>query len=341
LNALQIIQNSQRSQKEREYCFNTWFQKQNSVANLLEYSDIPDFDNILNNLQLLSKSRLFLFLYCSFKFLIQYLTKLTRDMPKQIMIDGKNLHLCNQIFWEQSAKIADFQFNITSLSQKEIIEKLYKIIYNIYTRIIPENGFTKFIRSMVHQFCTFESSRIAGIFADVKNTTDNIREYVFPVATEIAIENWDKSLMGIIDRIDHLTNDSYAVIEYKYGKPKYFESYKETQITHELAFYNMLVQGNPMYVKGDVLEYLPERLQGVKFYYGSMVFFQDLTTAFLFKIKQSHMNSVKNSIDKYWNALRNGYFPTRANDACYEWCGSYWDLCEFNPEWLEIEKAMN
>jgi hypothetical protein len=153
--------------------------------------------------------------------------------------------------------------------------------------------------------------------------------------------------MGIIDRADHLTNESNALIEYKYGKPKYFDTYKEVNITQELAFYNILVQGNAHCIQSkegkDVLVPLKEVLGfEPKFYYGAMIFFQDFEeTAKLFKIKSINMSAVKNQIKKFWDTLESGLYYPKPTDACYTLCEFYWGLCEHNKCWKEIEKVID
>lgn len=326
-----------RTKEELQYCFDVFTKKDNTVSNLLELKDIPDFNKVLDNLRLLSKSRLQLFNYCPFKFKCQYLLKFRIDKESEIMIAGKNLHLINEEFWKSITGDSFFNYRHTV---KEFITMQYM-------QFIPKNvKLTTFEEQMIQNFITFETNRIEAIFHEMGFSHEIINKYVKPIITELPIENWEKRLMGIIDRGDHLTNEANALLEYKYGKPKYFDTWKEDAIIHELAFYNILVQGNAMAVKQinneDVLVPLKEILGfEPKFYYGAMIFFQDFeNTAKLFKIKNINMIAVKNQIKKFWDTLETGKYYPKPNNSCYEWCEYYWGICENNPCWKEIENIM-
>lgn len=325
-----IIQKHVRTESELRYVFETIFHSQNSVGKSLKFEDLPEFNKICDNHRLLSKSRLNLKRWCPSKFRFKYWAGISAEEPRQIMIDGKNLHFGDDYFWKHMKE--------DDLLHASNVEHL---IYSQYTKIIPAESRTDFINRMIDAWVYFEANRIKSLFRDLGQKLSVIREFVFPVATELPIENWDSNLMGIIDRIDRLSNGALAVIEYKYGKPKYLDTSKASEITHELAFYNLLVQGkNQVYAVTDAgCVPLAEHL-GFKpnFYYGAMIFFQDVqNTAKLFKIKQIHMKSVLAEIKRYWDDMNAGNYKCVPNDSCYEWCEFYWDLCEKNPEWEDIE----
>jgi hypothetical protein len=325
---------AERTEEELGFCFKVWFHSRKSVCNHLSRNDIPNLNKILNNHQLVSKTRIFMTEYCPFQYLIRYLMGIPNEQSSAIMIGGKNLHWADDIFWK-TVKI-----DVLKDSQLE------KAIFKHYLKVVPAAETSGFILDMIKNFVLFETRRILDIYNQLGQSNDVIRRYIYPVSTELPIENWDRELMGIIDRIQRATNDALICMEYKYGRPKFFGTYREPDITQELAFYNLLIQGKDhVYAINDKSECIPiHEVLGIekpKFYYGSMLFLQNIEqTGELFKIKNVHMNSMKNKITKYWNRIETGDFPPSPNDACYQWCEHYWGICEHNPEWLEIENAV-
>ena len=334
MSILSIIQNQSRSEADRQTAF-LKLMGDHSITNLIQYSEMENWDLILDNLRMVSKSRLQLWQYCSFQFKMRYILHYTPEMYRRIMIDGKNLHLINKQFWE-------------TITVEEILttENIEELIKEIYIRLIPQNERTVFIDQMIQNFIWFETTRIQGIFQDVEKTIENIKLYVIPYALELPIENWENNLIGIIDRIDRLTNGTFAVIEYKYGKPKYYQKnpMHKTFINGEIAFYEELLQGNQIYILvGDELKPFQEILGDIPHItYGAMLFFQDIqATSFLFELKKISITTIKRKIGEYWKALDTGIFLPKPSNACLTVCEYYWDQCELNNEFLEIEKCMD
>lgn len=333
--ALEIIRKENRSAAELQQAFNILFKNDKTITETFKYSDIKDFNKILDNLRLLSKTRLMLHRYCPFKFRMQYIMQQYSDEFKQIMIDGKNLHLTNQRFWKETVTVTDFM-NATNLE---------KMMYYNYKKLIPYSERTPFIEEMIKSFIWFESRRINQIYDELGKSKDVIQNYVMPVALELPIENWDNNLMGIIDRIDRTTNNCYAVIEYKYGKPKTMESvYDKQAIQTELGFYGLLVGGDKCYVVNDKSTLVPiKEYLGFKpeFYYGAMLFFQDIAnTNELFKINTQILREADRKIKAFWSALDTGWFKPKRNISCTKVCEFYWDICELNNEWLDLDRIV-
>ena len=340
ISVIEIIEKNEKDRTKDEllYCFDILYKSDNTVTKYLEYSDIPNFNEILNNLRLLSKSRFFTFEWCPFRFKCSYIVKYRVESNLKIMVDGSNLHLNDQQFWES---IKPDEFMIQN-------ERIFEFIFHRCLSLIPITvELDEFNIKMIKAFSGFESKRIIKIFEEKGQTIETIKKYVIPIIIETKIENWSRKLMGIIDRGDMLTNDTHALVEYKYGKPKFWETYKEKAILDELAFYNILVQGKEVYAiekkdGKDICIPLEEKLGFTpKFYYGSMLFFQDLkNTGHLFKITNSKMRGILTRIKKFWNAIETGQFPAKGNDSCYQWCPYYWDLCEHNEFWKNIDRSV-
>jgi hypothetical protein len=248
---------------------------------------------------------------------------------------GSNLHMTNEVFWN-------------TITEKMLMDSkdVEKTIRKLYYSLIPENELTDFIKELAEAFVWFETNRITGIYNELGKTKTAIQEYVFPLCHELGIENWSRHLMGFIDRIDRCTNDVLAAIEYKYGKPKDIQiDWQKSLVMRELGFYAILPQGKEVYVlqPDDTVIPIKEHL-GFKpqFYYGAMLFFQDINnTASLYKINQLQITAVNKRIENYWKALDTGQFPCSPRDSCYNSCNLYWDHCELNPRWLEIEHTMD
>jgi len=344
--ALAIIRKKDRTQEDLEKAFRILYHSDGTVTRKFTLADIPDFNTILDNLQFLSKSRLNACHYCPFQFKCNYIVKCTLDNRTRIMIDGLNLHFANETIWNKKLKPKDFIDLGYNTDTDDGINSVYKLIWDKYLEIIPKGQDTKFVLKMAANFCWFETERINGIYNELGKSREIIERYVFPVANELKVENYSNNLIGIIDRIDRTTNDVFAMVEYKYGKPKYFSNqYHKSAINREIGFYALLMQGDNVAVVQDDETLLPiEDVLGFKpeFYYGAMLFFQDINkTRELVKINSHILRSVQQQIDRYWERLNKGMFKPIPKDACFEWCGYYWDLCEFNPRWLEIEHVMD
>jgi len=332
-----IIQSNTRSEADLAYCYRILFKADHTVR---QHVPMPaNFTEILDNLQLVSKTRIFGIDWCPFQFASHYLVKCTTEPRiKTIMIDGKNLHWVNCEFWKR--------MTVKRIQNCHALKEYANLCDTIYRSIIPKAEITPFIEKMIQTFVQFESERINAIIKEKGNSKAMILRYVFPVAMELPVENWDNQLCGIIDRIDRLTNDAYACLEYKYGKPKYLDtSWGAAAIHSELAFYNLLIQGQHVYVidaEGNgtpILEYL--HLESLEFYYGSMLFFQDVDTIQLFKITKASMSAMWKKVQNYWNRLNTGNFHPKPADACYTNCDYYEDVCEYNEEWKSIDHAMD
>jgi len=341
MGALSIIHKNNRTEEDLKEAYRILFKADKSITQHIEYKDILDFNGILDNLRMLSKSRLLKCIYCPHQLKLKYIAKLpTIEEPRIIMIDGKNLHKTDQLFWDTKVSVNDFM-NASDIE---------KMMYRKYMELIPKDEYTKFLDKMAQNFVWFESQRITDILSDLGKTKSVIQEYVFPVCHEVAIENWDLNLMGIIDRIDRMSNDTYCAVEYKYGKPKYIDNdYHATHIKKELGFYGVLPQGKNVYAIISTTDGNHEAIPikehlGFKpeFYYGAMLSFQDIVhTRELLKLNIYILNGVKKSIDRYWKRLDTGMFNPLPKNACFEWCEYYFDVCEVNKEWQEIEHIMD
>jgi uncharacterized Fe-S radical SAM superfamily protein PflX len=82
---LAIIRKMNRTEADRREAFEILFNKQNSASRHLKYEDIKDFDKILDNLRMLSKSRLMLCRFCPYKFKCKYIFAFEPETPLQIM----------------------------------------------------------------------------------------------------------------------------------------------------------------------------------------------------------------------------------------------------------------
>ena len=358
MNVLAIIRKQEdlRTESEIRFCFNILVKSSLPITKIFKLEDFPDFNQRLTYLNELSKSRLFAWDWCPFRYKIEKILKMKanpRDLHENdIMRVGSNLHLIDQLFWERCPKDI-FMQNIKNLNQDIyaiyfdlVLEELVKVYDVIFTNENINDYLNPDEFEYINAFCELETKRITAIFAEKGQTMKTINKYVYPFITEMAIENWDNHLIGIIDRGDILTNDAQALVEYKYGKPKYWDgSWKEAAIKKELAFYNLLVQGKLVYCvkqndKGEDYCVLLKDELGFepKFYYGSMIFFQDIeNTGQLFKIKDSTMRAVQRMIDNYWYSLDKGIFPPKPNNSCYEWCPFFTGICEHNRCWKEID----
>lgn len=345
--ALKIINKAKRTEADLRLAYKILYTADKTVTNKIAFEDIEDFNAILDNLQLCSKSRLNGCSYCPFAYKCSYIVKATSYKKPRIMIDGKNLHLINQLFWDEKVNY-NFFYDIPYPNQIQGEQFIFKAIYKQYLKLIPETEQTDFIKKMASNFTAFETNRIVGLYNDLGKTKETIQRYVFPVANELPIENYTHNLMGVIDRIDRCSNDVLAMVEYKYGKPKYYNTnqYHKSAINTELGFYALLIQGDDVVIVVDENTTTPFRETlnldiNPLFYYGAMLFFQDIEkTNQLIKINKRLLTATRKKIEYYWWRLDNGIFRPIPRNACTEHCEWYWDLCEFNQEWLDIENSV-
>lgn len=340
MNVLEIIRSENRTREELEYSFNVLMYSDSSMTKYLTMDMVKNWNFILDNLYLVSKSRIHALDWCKFKFKIQYILYIKDQISKQIMTDGFNLHLADELFWTQGVKV------------KHLLQtnNIYKTLYNIYLKFIPEFERERpFIQWMIHEFIQFETNRITALFEEIGQTKECIQNYAIPLFHELAIENWDLYLMGIVDRIDRATNEKLIFIDYKYGKPKIYENpTSKTYINTELGFYGLLPQGKRVYAVQndngeDYLLPLPEVMQTKETtpYYGSMLFMQNVEeTGFIFPINSRILTNANKKINRYWDRLNKGLYPCSPNSSCYEWCKHYWGICQYNPQWMDIQKSV-
>lgn len=339
MSLLEIINSPNRSETDLQKAFDILFNDRSvtSYINYVEYKDT--LPALLDNLRMLSKSRLNSFEFCPFAFKCHYVVGMENEVSERMRI-GKNLHLVNYQFWQnvKAEEILDWS--------KDVKRNLGKHVLKNYLKYIPPEDCDAEIYGLAEQFSQFEHERITAIYNAYGRTLDVTRRLVIPLAVELPVENYGNNLVGIIDRIDRTDNDAFCVIEYKYGKPKYvLKGYDRPRIMHELCFYDLLMEGNMAYVVKDEKTAVPiEDVLGLKprFYYGAMLFFRDLYgTNGIMKLGNITRTNVRESIDNYWKMLDNGNFrPSPKYNYCQDKCDQYWELCEANPEWLEIENAI-
>jgi len=350
--ALEIIRKEERTDEDLRVAFEILFHSDGTATREMRFDEVPDMNKLLNSLQLCSKSRLLLCLMCAFKFKCSYLLKERGQLPEIARI-GANLHLAGEFFWSDADKRA--QRKITEVNhflwRKSLRSELLstpcdfnaikRAIRRKYASLVPEQE--PRIGKLRDSFVDFEANRIFDLFSELGHTGNTFDQYVKPVACELPIENWGNGTMGIVDRIDRISNDAYAIVEYKYGKPKYFGiNWQRRNIMKELCFYRILLEGKKVYViEQDTHEATPlmELFDEKPLpYYGAMVFFQDIEkTALLKKLDSHSMRATRNALVGFWTRINTGSFnPTpiygRKSD-CYDWCDHYDGLCEFNALW--------
>lgn len=343
--SLKYIQKEKRTPREVRECWEILMHSDSTITRTLEYdpAEWKRWDRVLTGLSLCSKSRLLGCEFCPFQFKCNYLLKIRFPMPEIARV-GSNLHLIDEKLWTNPDFIQELRSTRTKI-------QVMKTIRKHYYRLIPRSEVNAFIHQLASAFIQFETNRITGIFDALGNSSSVIERYVQPVSCEIAIENYSNNTMGIIDRIDRTTNDTYVVVEYKYGKPKYVENrWDKRNINTELCFYFLLLEGEEVFVverDTHILHEIEEFLGSEKPlpYYGAMLFFQDIHhTDVIFKLSPWSITSTRKKLEQYWDRIDRGMFdPTPIlgrNSTCWDWCKYYENLCEFNPYWQAIERCV-
>jgi hypothetical protein len=338
----------ERTQRDYEILFNILYKFEKEYG-LLSIDDVDLVENC-KKLLMLSKSQLISYRFCP----RAYKCVRILDLPSRqydISRIGKNLHWVDCEFWKDLSKRPKFFENIDTRRD------LRNFMLNRYIKFIPEEyREDPFIKQMANNFIDFEVERIIDIYNKAGKSRETIKRYVIPVALEVGIENWTRNLVGFIDRINRVYTggkDAYCVIDYKYGKPKYYHenTLHKRNINLELGFYAILPQGDEVYVlnrtrfkKKDYLLPIEDVFDfKLEFYYGAMLFFQDMDTMIKFPIRQQTITNAYKAINRYWLDLNTGEFEPKTINWCWETpqgCIFYKNNCEIHPAWNSLNEAV-
>jgi len=330
----------ERTESDLKCAFEILFQADGTVSRYFRYDEVRErMNDLLDSLQMCSKSRMMSCDLCPFSVKCKYIVKAEQKLPEIARI-GKNLHFAGETFWKRANRSLTEDPLCDELKNARDDNELYRIILKRFFDLVPERS--KQILDLASSFAKFEFERISGIFGDLGKAKDVIDEFVKPVHCELAIENYSNDLMGIIDRIDRTSNGEYLLIEYKFGKPKYMDiNWQERLITKEISFYKLLLDGNEVYeIERDTFNAKKISVRAPK--YGAMIFFQDLQNSnMMFEIEREHIESAEKSVQSYWERLNTGNFKPKPlfskNSDCMDWCGYYDEICEHNDEWKAVD----
>jgi len=305
-----IIMSKKRTDEELKYVINVLFDDENIKI------DFAHISKILDNLRLISKTRFMKFNYCPLSFKYQWIYGLPIKETKEMVL-GHNLHLMNKIFWRT--------IPIELIKRNDFDELL-----NFYIKNIPkEYKNNEEILRLSKSFITFEQNRITDITNKLGNEKHIIKKYIYPFLLEVPIENYTYNIMGIIDRIDFLSNNKFAIIEYKFGKYKEYENYyNKVSIDLEMHFYKLLLEKDAYIVNSEnKIEPLNIYLNYNDVEYYTMIFFDKLEKIKLNKFNNEILNLILSKIEYIFDSIEINDFQPNPNKSCPRLCDFFWDYC--------------
>jgi len=169
--------------------------------------------------------------------------------------------------------------------------------------ILPETP--DILKELCENFVLFESER----YWKLKKTTLDPMYYFKPAKTELYIQDKDSQMAGIVDRIDRMSDDSLAIVEYKTGNPKI------PSVKRELAFYKILIENAKIFEE-------PIRWM--------VIYNPNHNKYHLSKFSPQLMSACRRRIVQFKRAHQIDQFPKRESLIC-TWC-QYKGICLENDK---------
>ncbi len=308
-----------------------------------ELIDIPFnlnyIDNVIRRLKYLSKSAKKTFLSCPLQF--KYVRILKQQAEKDILtyfdVYGRNLHMVCDKVWDK--------LNINKIINSKSENKIRDYIYSECIKFIPEyEKKLKIYTELLWNYAEYEAYRITEIINTVGR--DKCKKYIIPVYRELEVENHEIHESGKLDIIHRLITDEFAIADYKFGRPKYYEwswnpniditevddlrNYDKNEIDFELgSYYNLVLDIKNVY-KTVKLENGRKKLVDLEymdFKKGLVLYLKDWRNTFHYiSLSDDMIMKVNNVTSDIIETINSGKFLRKFYGRCFEYCG-FIDLC--------------
>jgi len=194
---------------------------------------------------------------------------------------GSNFHDFARDFFE----FLDYD-TLMHQTTEEGVRQLFRFL------ILPE--IPDILRALCENFVLFEAQR----FWRLKKTTLDPLHYFKPLDTELYVQDKDSGMAGIVDRVDWMSDDTLAIIEYKTGNPHI------PSVKRELAFYRVLLQNAKIYK--ELINWM-------------VVYNPNQNKFYLSKFSYQLMGAMQRRLDQFKRAHEVDKFPKRDGLYC-AWC---------------------
>jgi len=335
--------------KQYKLTNNEYVQLYNSLVkdSLVEIPfNLFSMDRIINRLKYLSKSAKKNFKNCPRKFQFSRILKPKIKVNELSYFDvyGGNLHLgCDKV-WDV--------VNIDKIINYNNENKIRDYFYSKCMDFIPEYEKTlEIYTNLFWKYSEYEAYRITKIINEIGK--ERCKKYIIPVYRELEVENHEIHEGGKIDIIYLLTDDTYAIVDYKFGKVKYYNpmwninvdpdlidtskfNYDKNEIDFELgSYFNLILDIKNVYKTKDLKNGKKELidLEYINFTKGLVLYLRDWRNTFHYITLDDSMitniNKIKSDIIQ---TINRGYFPLRVRSDCFEYC-NYIDICVMDKVW--------
>ncbi|KKN58986.1 hypothetical protein LCGC14_0546610 [marine sediment metagenome] len=311
--------------------------------------NLVSMNYIINRLKYLSKSTKKNFKNCPRKFQFSRILRPKIESNELTYFDvyGGNLHLgCNKV-WNVVKK------NINKIINYNNENKIRDYFYSKCMEFVPEHEKTLDIYiNLFWKYSEYEAYRITEIVDEVGK--EKCKKYIIPAYREVEIENHEVYEGGKLDVVYLLTDDTHAIVDYKFGKAKYYDpmwntnvdpelidtskfNYDKSEIDFELgSYFNLISDIKNVYKMKDVGNGRKEleELEYINFAKGLILYLRDWKNTFHYiPLNDSMIANVNRIKSDIIQTINRGSFPLRMSSNCFEYC-NFIDICVKDKIWI-------
>lgn len=253
------------------------------------------------------------------------------DMNFIIPTIGANCHFINDKIWDN--------IDVEKVKKYKYLEEISDYFYVKCLEFIPEDEIAKSVyQYFFRQYSDYEANRIMEIINDIGRESCN--KYIIPTYREVKIENYSQYKSGVIDVIHRMVDDTYAITDYKYGRPHYYYGSKwdKKGIDTEIGEYFSLLQGEAYRVVNEN-ELVP--IEDLIIENGRILYLRDWRNTYQYiKITHEMLKEEQKLEADIIDCINNGKFKRRITQYCMLYC-VYQRICEKSSEWRNKWNKIN
>lgn len=292
----------------------------------VKYS-IKQINKIKNRLRYIPKSAFFQYFWCPFSFKLRRILDVKVE-DNIVMKQGRNTHRALYSFWD----VLDYD----QVIQFEFRDQLRDYIYDLLVFVSEKVGLNNYILELFKIFSEWLSKRVKNYI--LKFGTEEAKKYIYPVYREVKVENKLLGLSGILDAIFLLPDGTYLIVDYKTGKPKYYElsKYSKFDIEFELIYYKILIGDGAMEVIDLDGKLFLKKMEFLDISRGCILFLEDPDkTDIMIDLKNPELEiKFMEVYGKLVDAIDKNKFWIRKSSNCIRYCQFFHNICSKKKPWL-------